>query len=60
MSEESITKLLIELHYYLETNNLMDIFDDPNRIFSGDESDFSLYPTTGTVFGPKGFIHIQI
>ncbi|KAJ8926622.1 hypothetical protein NQ314_020986 [Rhamnusium bicolor] len=33
----------------------MDIFDDPDRILSGDDSGFSLCPKTGKVLAPKGW-----
>lgn len=51
LSEESIRNW----HYYLEANNLMDVFVDPNKIINEDESGFSLCPKTGEVFGRTDF-----
>ncbi|KAK9753013.1 hypothetical protein QE152_g3812 [Popillia japonica] len=53
--EESIKKWFSELNTYLEENNLLDILNDPDRVFNGDEAGFSLCPKSGKVLGPKGY-----
>ncbi|KAK9753014.1 CENP-B N-terminal DNA-binding domain [Popillia japonica] len=54
-TEESIKKWFSELNTYLEENNLLDILNDPDRVFNGDEAGFSLCPKSGKVLGPKGY-----
>ncbi|KAJ8929563.1 hypothetical protein NQ314_017726 [Rhamnusium bicolor] len=55
VTEQSIRLWFSELRKFLEENNIMDIFDDPDRILNGDESGFSLCPKTGKVLAPKGW-----
>lgn len=38
----------------------MDIFEDPDRIFNGDETGFSLCPKSGKVLGPRGYKNLFI
>lgn len=55
VTQESIRKWFKELTQFLRDENLIDVFEDPRRIFNGDESGFALCPKTGKVLGPKGF-----
>nr|CAH7740421.1 unnamed protein product [Callosobruchus chinensis] len=55
VTEESIRKWFSELQLFLMSNNLMEVMEDPTRIFNGDESGFSLCPKSGKVLAPKGF-----
>ncbi|KAJ0181661.1 hypothetical protein K1T71_002383 [Dendrolimus kikuchii] len=36
------------------------IFEDPDRIFNGDETGFSLCPKSGKVLGPRGYKNLYI
>lgn len=40
---------------YLEDEEVLDIIDDPTRIFNADESSFQSCPKTGRVLGPRAF-----
>ncbi|KAI4455465.1 hypothetical protein MML48_9g00002322 [Holotrichia oblita] len=55
VTKEFIQKWFTDLKQYLEEQKMMDIFEDPNRIFNGDESGFALCPKSGKVLGPRGF-----
>lgn len=60
ITEESIRSWFCSLRKYLEDNNFQDVLDDPNRMFNGDESGFSLCPKTGKVLGPKGWKNLYV
>ncbi|CAG9760226.1 unnamed protein product [Ceutorhynchus assimilis] len=63
INKESIRKWFKELTQFLTERNLLDLLDDPHRIFNGDESGFALYPKSGKILGPKGFrnlYHIKL
>ncbi|KAJ8966813.1 hypothetical protein NQ314_003309 [Rhamnusium bicolor] len=47
-----------ELNTFLVENDLLDIFDDPERVLNGDETGFALCPKTGKVLAPGGFKHV--
>ncbi|KAK9717495.1 CENP-B N-terminal DNA-binding domain [Popillia japonica] len=55
ITEERIKKWFSELNTYLEENNLLDILNDPDRVFNGDKAGFSLCPKSGKVLRPKGY-----
>lgn len=38
----------------------MDILEDPDKIFNGDETGFSLCPKSGKVLGPRGYKNVFI
>ncbi|KYB26861.1 hypothetical protein TcasGA2_TC033511 [Tribolium castaneum] len=44
----------LEIHRYLEENNLLEVLKDPSRIFNRVESGFQLCPKTGKVLAAKG------
>jgi len=46
VSEENIKKWFNDIHAYLSDEKLVDILNDPERIFNGDETGFSLCPKT--------------
>lgn len=54
VSENDIRKWFSEIHSYFAENDLLNVFDDPSRIFNGDESGFQLCPKTGKVLAIKG------
>lgn len=54
VSEPNIRKWFAEIHSYLSENNLLNILNDPRRVFNGDESGFQLCPKTGKVLAAKG------
>lgn len=54
VSEPNIRKWFAEIHSYLSDNNLLNILNDPRRVFNGDESGFQLCPKTGKVLAAKG------
>lgn len=60
ITEEYIRSWFCTLQKYLEDNNFQDVLEDPSRIFNGDESGFSLCPTSGKVLGPKGWKKLYI
>ncbi|XP_045501117.1 uncharacterized protein LOC123698513 [Colias croceus] len=55
VTEESIRLWFRELEIFLQQEGHSDILEDPNRMFNGDESGFSLCPKSGKVLGPKGY-----
>lgn len=63
VTEEDIRQWFSEVHKYLEQHNLLEVLDDPDRIFNMDESAFILSPIEGRVLARKGeklvysFIH---
>ena len=58
VTEEYVRKWFSELYEYLKQQNVKDILSDPNRIFNGDETSFSMCPKTGKVIAPKGYKNI--
>lgn len=54
VSESDIRKWFSEIEDYLSQNNLLNIFNEPSRIYNGDESGFQLCPKTGKVLAEKG------
>lgn len=54
VGEKDIRKWLSDIHKYLEDNDYSDILNDPDRLFNGDETGFSLCPKTKNVLAPKG------
>lgn len=52
--EENIKKWFNDIHEYLSDEKLVGILNDPERIFNGDETGFSLCPKTKCVLGPRG------
>ena len=58
ITEELIRDWFKNLEEYLNKNDLVDVLDDPTRIFNGDETAFSLCPNTGKVLGPKNWKNI--
>ncbi|XP_022177727.1 uncharacterized protein LOC111038801 [Myzus persicae] len=54
VSEENIKKWFSDIHAYLSDEKLVDILNDPERIFNGNETGFSLCPKTKSVLGPRG------
>lgn len=55
VGEKDIRKWFSDIHKYVDDNNLSDIFNDPARLFNGDETGFSLCPKTKNVLAPKGY-----
>lgn len=45
---------------YIKSIDVLDIFEDPTRIFNGDETGFSLCPKSGKVLGPKGYKNLYM
>jgi hypothetical protein len=39
-------------------SQVLDILEDPSRIFNGDETSFSMCPKSGKVLAPKGYKNI--
>jgi hypothetical protein len=58
ITEESIKKWFRELKQFLEESQVLDILEDPSRIFNGDETSFSMCPKSGKVLAPKGYKNI--
>ncbi|CAH4034442.1 unnamed protein product [Pieris brassicae] len=54
VSESDIRKWFSEIHDYLSQNNLLNIFNEPSRIYNCDESGLQLCPRTGKVLAEKG------
>lgn len=55
VTEKHIREWFEELRTYLESENALDILDNPSRIFNADESGFQTCPKTGRVLGPISF-----
>ncbi|CAH0721901.1 unnamed protein product, partial [Brenthis ino] len=49
-----------DLKEYMKSIDALDVFDDPSRIFNGDETGFSLCPKSGKVLGPRGYKNLYI
>lgn len=54
VTEEDLKKWFESIRRYLEEQGLLDVLNDPNRIFNTDESAFYLQPNTGKVLVRKG------
>lgn len=54
VSEADIRKWFSEIRQYFAEKDLLDVLDDPKRVFIGDESGFQLCPNTGRVLAMKG------
>lgn len=53
VSEENIKKWFNDIHAFSD-EKLVDILNDPERIFNGDETGFSLCLKSKSVLGPRG------
>lgn len=60
ITETRIRSWFTELKDYIKSINALDIFEDPDRIFNGDETGFSLCPKSGKVLGPRGYKNLYI
>ncbi|XP_064292277.1 uncharacterized protein LOC135309805 [Plodia interpunctella] len=60
ITENRIRHWFKDLRNYIMSIDAMDIFEDPDRIFNGDETGFSLCPKSGKVLGPKGYKNLFI
>lgn len=60
VTETRIRFWFSDLREYIKSIDALDIFEDPNRIFNGDETGFSLCPKSGKVLGPKGYKNLYI
>ncbi|CAH0718999.1 unnamed protein product, partial [Brenthis ino] len=49
-----------DLKEYMKSIDALDVFDNPTRIFNGDETGFSLCPKSGKVLGPRGYKNLYI
>lgn len=55
VTEESLRKWFLELDKFLAEENLLDIKEDPSRIFNADETGIMTCPKTGLILGPKNY-----
>ncbi|XP_065094542.1 uncharacterized protein LOC135715060 [Ochlerotatus camptorhynchus] len=60
VSEDDIRRWFDTIHKYLESHDLVDILKDPSRILNGDESGFSIQPSSKRVIATKGKKNIPI
>lgn len=58
VTEEYIRKWFSDFLEFLTKTNNLDILEDPNRIYNGDETSFQICPKSGKVIGPKGWKNI--
>lgn len=49
-----------DLREYIKSIDALDIFEDPNIMFNGDETGFSLCPRPGKVLGPRDYKNIYV
>lgn len=54
VTEEQVRNWFSEVHKYLRDKSILDITNDPNRVFNADESAFFLQPTGEKVITKKG------
>lgn len=54
VSESDIRKWFDQIWTYLAGKDLLDILEDPKRIWNGDETNFLMCPKGGKVLAPKG------
>jgi len=55
VSEKDIRNWFLDIHKYLDDNDLSDILNDPTRLFNGDETELALCPKTKNFLAPKGY-----
>lgn len=55
VTEERVRNWFMELKQFLEEQGALDVLEEPDRIFNGDETGFSLCPKTGRVLAPRGY-----
>ncbi|KAJ0170056.1 hypothetical protein K1T71_014662 [Dendrolimus kikuchii] len=60
VTETRIRLWFQDLKEYIKSLNALDIFEDPDRIFNGDETGFPLCPKSGKVLGPRGYKNLYI
>lgn len=60
ITENRIRIWFKELQEYIKSIDAIDIFEEPDRIYNGDETGFSLCPKSGKVLGPKGYKNLYI
>ena len=60
ISEKNIRRWFMEIREYALSNELMDVLDDPNRVFKEDETSFQICPSTGRVLSKKGEENVYI
>ncbi|CAH0721510.1 unnamed protein product, partial [Brenthis ino] len=58
ITEESIRKWFDNLKKYLISIEALDLLEDPQRIFNGDETSFIICPKTGKVIAPRGYKNV--
>ncbi|XP_030767168.1 uncharacterized protein LOC115890944, partial [Sitophilus oryzae] len=54
VSENDIRRWFTQIEEFLQEKNLMDVFQDPDRIMNADETCFFLCPKNTKVLAPKG------
>nr|CAI5848326.1 unnamed protein product [Callosobruchus analis] len=54
VSEQDIKNWFTSIHEYFKQKGLIEVLNDPSRIFNSDESGFQICPSTGKVFAMKG------
>lgn len=57
--EFDIRQCFSKSHDYLLQNNLLNVFNEPSRIYNGDESGFQLCPKMCKVLAGKGTQHVH-
>ncbi|XP_069358266.1 uncharacterized protein [Maniola hyperantus] len=60
VTETRIRSWFKELRDYMASIAALDIFEEPDRIFNGDETGFSLCPKSGKVLGPRGYKNVYV
>lgn len=60
VTESRVRLWFTDLREYIKSVNALDIFEEPDRIFNGDETGFSLCPKSGKVLGPKGYKNLYV
>lgn len=55
VTKENLIHWSSEVQHYLQDNNLMEIFEEPSRVFNADEAAFFLNPKGSKVLVPRGF-----
>lgn len=60
VSESDIRNWFKVVRDYFEKHDLMNVLEDPTRIFNSDETSFMVCPKTGRVLAPKGVFCIVI
>lgn len=57
VTEESLKKWFDEVHDHLESENNLDVLNDPSRVFNLDETGVQLCPKTGKILALKNYRH---